>query len=169
MPVGNKTDQSKQYPNHRCQCMANGTLRRHGSLTVRSPLCGASLAHREWTRWAVALAPTVNAGILLRSKRIRSARLALRHDRRRSFALAFSDASATGNAYRDESCNQCHQKLSHLAPLFDGPLQPILIKTRRSLNALVLKRHSGHESASARNGASLRQHSQSLSCRWRRR
>jgi hypothetical protein len=55
-------------------------------------------------------------GILLRSKR--TGYLAFRHDRRRCFALAFADASAAGDAHRDESCNQCDQKLFHLAPLF---------------------------------------------------
>jgi hypothetical protein len=85
------------------------TLPRHGTAEHRFP-------QREWTRWATALASTPNTGFLLRSKR--TGYLALRHDRRRSFALAFADASAAGDAHRDESCNQYDQKLFHLAPLF---------------------------------------------------
>jgi hypothetical protein len=46
-------------------------------------------------------------------------RLALRDDRRRSFALTFTDSGASGYAHCHESRNECDQKLFHqLLPLW---------------------------------------------------
>jgi hypothetical protein len=47
--------------------------------------------------------------------RYRTSRLALCHDRRRSFAFA----DAANHPHRDESRKQCNEKLFHVNPLFE--------------------------------------------------